>query len=126
MNRVAAMGYQSRPKLRSVMFSLILNQQWSFAGDSAREPVSLLQIQPSLAYILRHGWFVLSGPLIAADWTQPSGQRWTVPAGAGVGKLVSVGRQKMNLQLEAYASPIRPDDGAEGMILFTVTFLFPD
>jgi len=79
-----------------------------------------------LAYILRHGWFVLSGPLIAADWTQPGGQEWTVPVGAGVGKLLSVGKQKLNLLLEAYSVPVRPDDGPESMILFTLTFLFPE
>jgi hypothetical protein len=31
----------------------------------------------------------------------------------------------MNLQLEAYANPIRPDDGPESLIIFTCTFLFP-
>jgi hypothetical protein len=106
-------------------FSLILNQQWSYAGDSARDRVSLLQIQPTLTYILGHGWFLTSGPLIAADWTEPSGQHWTVPLGGGVGRIVSIGKQKFNLQLEGYGNAIRPDYGPESMILLTVTFLFP-
>jgi hypothetical protein len=106
-------------------FSMIANQQWSYAGDRSRDRVSLLQLQPSLSYILSHGWFVLSGPLISADWTEPSGQAWTVPVGAGLGKVLSVGKRKMNLQFEAYANPIRPDDGPKSMILLTGTFLFP-
>jgi hypothetical protein len=105
--------------------SLMLNQQWSYAGDSSRERVSLLQIQPTVSYILGHGFFLTSGPLISADWTKPSGQRWLVPLGAGVGKIVSIGKQKFNLQLEGYANPVRPDNGPEGLILLTVTFLFP-
>jgi hypothetical protein len=106
-------------------FSMILNQQWSYAGDAARERVSLLQIQPTLTYILRHGWFVLSGPLISADWTGANGQKWTLPLGGGVGRVFSVGKQKVNLQLEAYANAVRPDDGAESLVLLTGTFLFP-
>jgi hypothetical protein len=105
--------------------SLILNQQWSYAGDSARDRVSLLQIQPTLSYILGHGWFLTSGPLITADWTKPSGQRWLVPLGAGVGRIVSIAKQKFNLQLEGYGNPVRPDDGPKGLILVTITFLFP-
>jgi hypothetical protein len=106
-------------------FSLIANQQWSFAGDSTRDSVSLLQLQPSVSYILDHGWFVVSGPLISADWTEPSGNEWTVPVGAGAGRVFSVGNRKMSLQLEAYANAIRPDDGPENLILFTCTFIFP-
>lgn len=106
-------------------FSMIANQQWSYAGDGARDPVSLLQLQPSLSYILRHGWLLVCGPLISADWTEPGGQKWAVPVGGGVGRVFSVGKQRMSLQLEAYANPIRPDDGPRSLILLTGTFLFP-
>jgi hypothetical protein len=106
-------------------FSLIANQQWSYAGDGARDPVSLLQLQPSLSYVLKHGWLLVCGPLISADWTGPRGQKWTVPVGGGVGKVFSVGGQKMSLQLVAYANPIRPDDGPESLILVTGTILWP-
>jgi hypothetical protein len=106
-------------------FSLILNQQWSYAGDSSRERVSLLQVQPTLTYVAGHGWFLTSGPLVTADWTKPSGQRWLVPLGGGVGKVLSIGKQKLNLQLEGYGNPVRPDGGPKGLILLTVTLLFP-
>jgi hypothetical protein len=104
--------------------SAIINQQWSYAGKASRDDVSLFQLQPSLSYMLGHGWVLVSGPLIAADWTAASGQVWTVPLGAGVGRLFTVGRQRMNLQLEGYANVIRPDDGAQSMILLTFTLLF--
>jgi hypothetical protein len=48
-----------------------------------------------------------------------------VPLGGGVGKILSIGKQKFNLQLEGYANPIRPDAGPKGLILVTLTFLFP-
>jgi len=106
-------------------FSMIANQQWDYAGDSARDAVSLLQLQPSLSYILGHGWFLVCGPLIAADWTEPAGQAWTVPLGGGVGRVFAVGSQKINLQLEGYANVVHPDDGPDKLILLTGTFLFP-
>jgi hypothetical protein len=105
--------------------SVIVNQQWSYAGDDARAAVSLFQLQPSLSYLLGGGWFLTSGPLISADWTKESGQKWTVPAGMGVGRVVSIGGQKVNLQVEAYGNPIRPDDGPRSMVLVTATLLFP-
>jgi hypothetical protein len=105
--------------------SLIVNQQWSYAGDGDRDPVSLFQLQPSLSYILRKGWAIVCGPLISADWTGAKGQKWTVPVGVGVGKVFSVGGQKVNLQLEAYSNAIRPDSGPKGMVLLTATLLFP-
>jgi hypothetical protein len=106
-------------------FSVIANQQWSYAGDSTRDAISLLQIQPTVTYLLTRGWYLVCGPLIAADWTEPSGQEWTVPLGGGVGRVFSVGGQKLSLQLEAYGNAIRPDDGPDSLILVTGTFLFP-
>ena len=105
-------------------FSAIINQQWSYAGDASRDDVSLFQLQPTIGYMLGHGWFIVSGPLISADWTASSGQKWTVPAGAGVGRVFSIGGQRMNLQLEGYASVIQPDIGPGSMILLTYTLLF--
>ncbi|MGD8330490.1 MAG: neuromedin U [Acidobacteriota bacterium] len=106
-------------------FSMIANQQWDYAGDSARDSVSLLQLQPSLSYILGNGWFITSGPLISADWTQPAGQQWVVPLGAGVGRVVSLGQQKVNLQAEFYGNVVHPDEGPEKLLILTLTLLFP-
>jgi hypothetical protein len=106
-------------------FSAIVNQQWSYAGDSARTPVSLFQLQPSVNYILKHGWYITCGPFIAANWTAPSGQQWTVPVGGGIGKIFSLSGQKMGLQLEGYANVVRPDNGPDAFMIFTWILLFP-
>lgn len=107
-------------------FSVIANQQWSYAGDSARDKVSVFQLQPSLNYILKHGWYVILGPLINANWTAESGQEWTVPLGGGIGKIFSMGSQKMGLSLEGYGNVIRPDNGPDGLMILTFVLLFPE
>jgi hypothetical protein len=37
------------------------------------------------------GWYVNSAPIITADWTADSEDRWIVPLGAGGGKVVMLG-----------------------------------
>ncbi len=107
-------------------FSVIANQQWSYAGDSARDPVSLLQLQPSVNYILKHGWYITCGPLISANWNAASGQEWTVPLGGGIGKIFSMGKQKMGLSLEGYGNVVQPDNGPDALMIFTFILLFPE
>lgn len=105
--------------------SVIANQQWSYAGDSASDSVSLFQLQPTVNYLLKHGWFLIFGPIISANWNAESGQKWIVPLGGGVGKVLSLGGQKMNVSLEGYGNVIHPDNGPDAYLLFTVALLFP-
>lgn len=43
-------------------------------------------------YNFKHGWYVLSTPIVTADWTAERDKRWTVPVGGGTGKIFKVGR----------------------------------
>jgi hypothetical protein len=72
-------------------YSLIVTQQWSYAGDSDRDDVSMFNLQPSVNYNLKKGWYVICGPLISANWKAESGQQWIVPLGGGIGKVLSLG-----------------------------------
>jgi hypothetical protein len=102
----------------------LANQQWSFAGwrDQA---VSQLLIQPFVNYNLPDAWYLVSAPIITANWEASSGNKWTVPLGGGVGKLFKLDKLPINTQLQAFYNVARPDFAADWQLRFQVQFLFP-
>ena len=75
---------------------------------------------------LSNGWYVNSTPILTADWTAESDDRWTVPLGAGGGKLVLLGgKLPLNLQTQVYYNVVRPDFGPEWQWRVQVQFLLP-
>src|SRR5262245_52626503 len=57
-------------------------QQWfSFAGNSSRESVSQMNLQPFASYFLPGGWSVGYSGNILANWEAGSDNTWTVPIG---------------------------------------------
>jgi hypothetical protein len=60
----------------------LANNLWSFAGDSDREDVNLMTIQPFVDYNFEKGWYVSASPIITANWeAHRSDNTWTVPVG---------------------------------------------
>jgi hypothetical protein len=70
---------------------------------------------------------VTSSPIITANWLAASNNRWTLPIGAGVGKIVKLGgKLPINLQLQAFDNVVTPErGGADWQLRFQVQFLFP-
>jgi hypothetical protein len=108
------------------VYGALLNNQWSFAGWGPKK-VNAFLVQPFLNYNLPKGWYLTSAPIMTADWTAIGGQRWTVPVGAGGGKLWRVGKVGLpvNTQLAAFYNAIRPDETANWQLRFQIQFLFP-
>jgi hypothetical protein len=104
----------------------LLNNQWSFAGWGDTK-VSQLLIQPFLNYNLPKGWYLTSAPIMTGNWVASGGNRWTVPAGGGGGKLWRVGRVGLpvNTQLAAFYNAIRPDGAADWQLRVQIQLLFP-
>ena len=61
----------------------LVRQLWSFAGDGDRQDVSQLLIQPFVNYNMEDGWYLVSSPIITANWEADSDDTWTVPLGGG-------------------------------------------
>jgi hypothetical protein len=107
------------------VFGALLNQQWSVAGWGDKR-VSQLLLQPFVNYNLSDGWYLTSSPIMTADWVADSGDRWTVPVGAGVGKLFKVGKLPVNTSLAAYYNAEKPNrDSSDWQLRFQVQFLLP-
>ena len=104
----------------------LLNNTWSFAGDSEREDVNRMLLNLFVVRQLGSGWYVNSAPIITSDWTAESDDRWIVPLGAGGGKVVMLGgKLPMNLQTQLYYNVVRPDFGPEWQWRLQVQFLLP-
>lgn len=105
-------------------YGFLLFNQWSFAGPSSAPDTNAMTLQPFLNYNLANGWSVGTAPIITANW-EASDDKWTVPIGGGVTKLMTVGKQPINIQLRGYYNVVRPDEGPEFQSQLALTFLFP-
>ena len=103
----------------------LVRQLWSFAGDDDRASVNQMLIEPFVNYNLDKGWYLITDMIITANWEANSSNRWTVPLGGGVGKLLKIGSQAINVRTEAYYNIAKPDSAPNWQWGFTVQFLFP-
>jgi len=103
----------------------LANNQWSFAGWGNKS-VDALLVQPFINYNFPDGWYVTTSPIITANWLAASNERWTLPIGGGVGKIVKLGKLPVNLQLQAFDNVVTPNrSGADWQLRFQVQLLFP-
>jgi len=106
------------------VFGALANQQWSVTGWG--DSVSQLLIQPFVNYNLADGWYLTSSPIMTANWKADSGDKWTVPVGAGVGKLFKVGKLPINTSLAGYYNAEKPNSfSSDWQLRFQVQFLLP-
>lgn len=104
----------------------ILGQNvWSFAGDSGTADVNKFLLQYFINYNMSNGWYLSTTPIITADWNAASGERWTVPFGGGVGRLVMFGSQPVDFKLAGYWNAEKPTNAPDWNVQFQVKFLFP-
>ncbi|HKB36817.1 MAG TPA: hypothetical protein VKD72_10200 [Gemmataceae bacterium] len=103
----------------------LINNQWSVAGWGDKDVNQMLH-QPFVNYNFGEGWYLTSAPIIAVDWEASSGNKWTVPVGAGVGKLFKLGKLPINTSLQVYYHAVKPDFGPDWQLRFLVQFLLPD
>jgi hypothetical protein len=76
------------------VIGILGRQLWSVAGPSSRKDVSQLLLQPFVNYNLADGWYLVSSPIITANWTAGSSDRWSVPVGAALERYFVSGRSR--------------------------------
>jgi hypothetical protein len=107
------------------VYGSVVSNVWSFAGDDDRDDVNLLTVQPFVNYNLPGGTYLKYGPIINCNWKADSGDKWTVPLGAGVGKILKLGKLPINTSVAAYYNVERPDNGARWQLQVQLQLLFP-
>ena len=103
---------------------LLAQNIWDFAG-SGDGSVNMMTLQPIVSYQLGDGWYLTSTPVITANWTADSSDRWTVPLGAGVGKLQRLGKLPVDFKLAYYNNVTKPAVGADWSVLLGMKFILP-
>jgi hypothetical protein len=106
----------------------LINNVWSFAGDSDRADVNQMLFQYFINYNFGEtGWYLSSAPIITANWEAPSGNQWIVPFGLAIGKLSRVGSKgiPLNLQAGAFYNVVTPDGGPEWSTRVQAVVLLP-
>jgi hypothetical protein len=82
-------------------------------------------MQPFINYNFEGGLYLTSSPIFTVNWEAQGSQQWTVPMGAGVGKLFKIGRLPVNTQVSGYYNVVRPDFAANWQLRAQVQFMFP-
>ncbi len=97
----------------------------------------MLLLQPFVNYNFGKGWYLVSAPILTADWTAAKGDQWTVPLGLGGGRLIrlrelpggdnlgKLGELPVNTQLQAFYNVVRPHETSTWQLRFQIQFLFP-
>ena len=107
------------------VYGLLANNIWSLSDSGSGGSYNNGLIQPFVNYNFPDGFYVNTVPMITVNWKAASDQRWTVPLGAGIGKVFHFGPLPVNTQLGAYYNVVKPDDGPNWQIRFQVQFMFP-
>ena len=115
------------------VMGFVASNSWSVGGDPLRNSVNLFNTQPFINYNIPkgHGWYLVSAPIITADWNAPSGRQWTVPLGGGFGRVFKVEGQAMNAQVQAFYNVVRAGPGSistpgDWQFRFELQLLFPE
>ena len=107
------------------VYGALIQNLWSFSGESDREDVNDFLLQPFVNYNLDGGWYLTSSPIITANWEANSDNRWVVPVGGGVGKISRIGTQPINTSLQAFYNVETTELGPDWTIRFQFQLLFP-
>jgi hypothetical protein len=106
-------------------FGALINNVWSVAGPSDRKSVNQMSLQYFVNYNLDKGWYLTSAPIITANWRGSSGNVWTVPFGGGVGRIMRLGFQPVNISAQFYGNAAYPTSGSPWQMRLSIAFLFP-
>jgi hypothetical protein len=107
------------------LYGALTQNYWSVAGPRTRPDVNQFLTQPFVNYNLPHKWYLVSSPVITANWEVKPGERWTVPVGGGVGKIVHFGKVPVNISTQFFRNVERPNGTSPWSARFQMQFLFP-
>jgi hypothetical protein len=117
----AVIVYTSGP----VVAGALANNIWSFGGSKGPGGTSYdtFLTQPFFNYNFDKGWYVGTSPIITSNW-QANGEKWTLPLGGNVGRIIRIGNQPLNLLVGSYYNALKPTSGGKWQLRTQVTLIF--
>lgn len=103
----------------------LVNNVWSVAGSGGRPAVNQMLFQYFLNYNLEKGYYVSLSPIITSDWKASSGDSWTVPVGGGVGRIMKLGFQPVNITAQFYGNAVHPQGASPWGMRLQISLLYP-
>jgi len=95
---------------------------WREKDGKDTPDANMTTVQAYFSYALGNGWQLISNPVISYDWEADSGNKLTLPLGAGVAKTTRIGNMPLRMSAELYNYIESPDRfGPEWLFEFTVT-----
>ncbi|HEY6373497.1 MAG TPA: neuromedin U, partial [Candidatus Sulfotelmatobacter sp.] len=109
------------------VMGVLANNIWSVAGSGSRRDVNQLLVQYFINYNMKKGWYLTTQPIITANWNSPapSGSVWTVPFGGGVGRIMKLGFQPVNMNVQFYGNAVHVPGASPWSLRATFALLFP-
>lgn len=103
----------------------LINNVWSVENDNLNS--MLIQLFVNYNIPNSDGAYLTTAPAITANWNARDNNKWTVPLGLGVGKIVKIGGQlPLNLSAGAYYNVERPNlVGSDWSFKLGATVLLP-
>jgi hypothetical protein len=100
----------------------VINQINTF-GDAS---TSKFFVNYFVNYNLPKAWYIVSAPIVTANWKAEQGQKWLVPFGGGFGKVVKLGgKLPLSMQVQAFYNAIKPDVFGDWQTRVQLHFMFP-
>ena len=103
----------------------LINNVWSVAGPHERAVVNQMLLQWFVNYNMKKGWYLSTSPIITADWRAPSGNQAVVPFGGGMGRIMKIGFQPVNILAQFYGNAVHPAGASPWGMRLQIQFLFP-
>jgi hypothetical protein len=116
---------------------VLISNQFSVAGSAHRPNVNQMVLQYFVNYNLKKGWYVTTSPTVTANWNSTGsgeaatgndttgGNTWTLPFGGGVGRIMRLGFQPVNLSATFYGNAIHPQGGSPWNMRLQIALLYP-
>ncbi|MGC2529584.1 MAG: hypothetical protein WA639_17675 [Candidatus Acidiferrum sp.] len=111
----------------------LANNVWSVAGHANfntdgtvnKPPVNQFLLQWFVNYNMKKGWYLTTSPIITANWRGTNSNVWTVPFGGGVGRIMKLGFQPVNISASFYGNAVHPPGASPWGLRLQFVLLFP-
>jgi hypothetical protein len=109
-----------------IVAGALVSEVFSLGGTSGRggTQYDVFTANPFFNYNFNSGWFVGTVPTITSVRTS-AGERWTLPVGANIGRVVKIGgKLPVALLVGAYYNAVRPRLGATWQLRSQIAIIF--
>ena len=105
----------------------LANNVWSVAGHSNLDKPAVNQflLQWFVNYNMAKGWYLTTSPIVTANWRAPGTSAWIVPFGGGVGRIMKLGFQPVNITAQFYGNAVHPAGVSPWGMRLQFVLLFP-